>query len=134
MTTQEYELKVYEELVNYLEETLTKNEIEYTKEYLEDYGLKYELLVEKLGKIRIIIESVNECRRSSKSNEVDILSFFCHFYDYHNEDKQFDQRFNIRSGKYNLHTMSIDYEKFLLDAKRVINIITMNSKQEKVCE
>ena len=59
MTTQEYELKVYEELVNYLEETLTKNEIKYTKEYLEDYGLKYDLLVDKLGKIRIIIESVN---------------------------------------------------------------------------
>ena len=86
--------------------------------------------VGKLGNIRIILESSNECRRSSKSDIVDILSFFCHFYDYHNEDNIFDNRFNIRSGKYNLHTMSADYEKFIADVKRVINLITMNSKLE----
>lgn len=94
-------------------------------EYIEDYGNKYELRkVGNYGNIRIVLESSNECRRSDRSKEVDILSFFCHFYEYHNEDKVFDHRFNSYSGKYNIHNKSENYEQFIADVKRIIKIIT----------
>lgn len=132
MTLKEYDEKVYNEIISYIEKELKEAEIEYTKQYREDYGLVYELpKVGELGKIQILLESNNECRRSSKSDIVDILSFFCHFYEYHNETNLFDNRFNIRSGKYNLHTMSSDYNKFINDVKRVINIIVMNSNNNE---
>lgn len=121
----EYDKKVYGELNTYISEELNKNDIEYNVEYIEDYGNKYELIkVGKYGNIRIVLESSNECRRSNKSKEVDILSFFCHFYEYHNEDKVFDQTFNSYSGKYNIHTKSENYEQFIADVKRIIKIIT----------
>lgn len=132
MKIKEFNKQVYDVLNTYIENELKASEIVFTKEYVNNYGMLYQLQdVGKLGKIDIVLESDNECRRSSKSEEVDILSFTCHFDSYHNEDNLFDNRFNIRSGKYNLRTMSADYDNFIESAKRVINTITMNSKELK---
>ena len=131
MKVAEYNEKVYNVLVEYIDTELQESGIEHSKEYLEDYGLRYDLTnVGKLGTIRLTLESDKECRRSSKSDIVDILSFFAHFYEYHNDDNLFGNRFNNRSGKYNLHMMSVESEKFIEEVKRVINLITMHNTKE----
>lgn len=131
MKVAEYNEKVYNVLVEYIDRELKESGIEHSKEYIEEYGLKYVLdKVGKLGKIQLILESDKECRRSQKSDIVDILSFFAHFYEYHNDDNLFGNRFNNRSGKYNLHMMSVESEKFIEEVKRVINLITMHNTKE----